>query len=72
MMLAQAKHLNVLHNHQLIMPLMEDRSVHNIPHVLLVSPREEQHGFRIPLRCAQQSLPIRIFTYAFENRLNCA
>lgn len=47
MMLAQTEHLNVLHDNQLIMVLMENSPVDQIPHVLFITLGEEEHSLCI-------------------------
>lgn len=37
MMLAEAEDLNILYDHELIMPLMENGVIYNISHILLVT-----------------------------------
>lgn len=37
MMLAETEDLDVLHNNQLVVTLMEDSTIHNVSNVLLVS-----------------------------------
>jgi len=66
-MLAETVHIDILHNDQLIMILVEYRPVDNIPEILLVPLREEHHRLRIPLRRPMQTLPIRIFSYALQD-----
>jgi hypothetical protein len=68
---AQAKYINVLDNHHLVVAFVEDSSVDNVTHVLLVALGEEQHRFGIPLRRGQQTLSIRILANALEYRPHC-
>jgi len=67
MVFAQAKDIDVLDNNQLIMVLMEDSSIHNIPQILFVSFCEKHHGLGIPLRRIAQSFTIWILTNAFKD-----
>jgi len=61
MVLAQGKDLNVSHNDQLVMVLVEDGAVDNVPQVLLVALCEEEQRLCVPLRRVQQSLAVGVF-----------
>lgn len=66
MMLAHSVDLNVLHNDHLIMPLMEQSSIDDILHILLVSLCVEQHRQRVSLRRIQNSLSVGVLAYTFQ------
>jgi len=63
----QAKYVDILDNDQLVMILMEDRTVHNVSQILFVSFCEKHHGFGIPFWSIAQSLAIWILADAFKD-----
>ena len=69
-MLAQREDLDILHNNELVVVLMEDSTIDNVTHVLLVSFGEEEHGLCISIRRITQSFALRVFSYAFKNSLH--
>lgn len=72
MMLAERKDLNVLHNDELIVVLVENCPVDNVEEVLLVALCEEEHGFGVALRSLEKALTVGVFAKAFEDRPHCA
>ncbi|KAH6606961.1 hypothetical protein Trco_006114 [Trichoderma cornu-damae] len=70
MMLADRKHIYVFDNDHLVVAFLENRSVHNVPYVLLISLREIQHGVGVSLRGGQKPLPVRVLSDAFEQCLD--
>ena len=71
-MFTQTEDLYVFYHHQLVMVLVEDGLVDQVSDVLLISFGEEEHGLRIPLRRAEKTLTLRIFSDAFQYRFHCA
>lgn len=67
-MFAETEDLNIFDDDQLIVSLVEDRIIHDILYILLISLRKEQHSFGVSFRRTQESLTIRIFADAFEDR----
>ena len=67
MVLAKRVDLNIPYDDQLVMVLVEHRTIDDITQVLLISLCEEEQGLGITLRCLQQSLAIGIFANAFED-----
>lgn len=72
MVLAERKDLDVLHNDELIMVLVEDGAVDNVKQVLLVSLCEEQHSLRVALWGLEKALTVGVLAQAFENGPNSA
>jgi hypothetical protein len=72
MVFAQAEDFNILHNHQLIMPLMEDCVVNNVSHILLVSLCKEQQSFGISVWCRKKAFAVGVLANAFENSADSA
>lgn len=72
MVLAEREDLDILHNDQLVMVLLEDGAVHQIPDILLIALGEEEHGFGVALWSTPQPLPLRILPYAFQDSRDCA
>lgn len=70
MMLTHGKDFDVLDNDEFVVILMEDRIVHYVPDILLISLGEEQQCFGISFRCRKKSLAIRIFANALKNCSN--
>ena len=65
--LAEREDLNVLHNNQLIVILVEDSAVNDVAKILLVALGEEQHSLSIALWGIQQTLAVGILTKAFQH-----
>lgn len=51
MVLAEREDLDIFHNDQLVVVLVEDSAIDNVAEVLLVALGEEQHSLGIALRC---------------------
>jgi hypothetical protein len=68
MMLAEREDLDIFHNDQLVVVLVEDSAIDNVAEVLLVALGEEQHSLGIALRCVQQTLTVGVLTKAFQHR----
>jgi hypothetical protein len=49
MMLAQREYLNVLYNHELVVILVEDGTIHNVAQILFVALCKEEQRFGIPV-----------------------
>ena len=64
-MLAETINLDILHNHQLIVILMEDSAVNDVSQVLLIAFREEHHCLCVSFGSTVQALSIWIFANAF-------
>lgn len=63
----ERKDVDVLDNDQLIVVLVEDRAVHQIPNVLLVALGEVKHGLGISLGGLAKSLSFRIFANTLKD-----
>ena len=68
MMLAKTENVDILHNNQLIVILVKNSPVDQIPHVLFVTLCEEHHGLCVSIRRAQKTFAVWVFTDAFEDR----
>jgi hypothetical protein len=66
--LAKREDINILDNHQLIMVLVEDGAIHQVPHILLVTLGEVKHSFGISHWGFAETLPFWIFSNAFQDR----
>lgn len=64
MVLAETKNLYILHDYHLIMSLVKDSAVNDIPNVLLIALGEIQHCLCVAVRGTQDTFPIRVFTNA--------
>merc|ERR1712176_1126745 len=71
-MLAHGEDLYVLDNDHLVVILMKDSPIHDIPQILLIPLREEHHCLCISLWCLEQTFTVWIFAYAFEDRADGA
>jgi hypothetical protein len=60
--------VNVLDNDQLIVILVEDSAVDQVPNILLVTLGEVKHGLGVSLGCLTKPFSLRILADAFENR----
>ena len=67
MMLAQRENLNIFNNDELIMIFVEHSSVNQITDVFLIAFSKVKHSFGIAFRGPSQTLPVRIFSYTFQN-----
>ena len=65
--LAQRKDLNVLHDDELIVVLVEDGAIDNLTQVLLVALCEEQEGFGVAVRSVEQALAVGVLANALED-----
>jgi hypothetical protein len=65
-------YLNILHNDQLIMILMEDGTINNIPHILLIPSGEKQHGFCISFWGAEEAFSGRVLADTLEDGTDSA
>lgn len=70
MVLAQREHLDILDNHQLVMILMEDRTIDKIPYILLIALGKVEHGLGISLWGLAQALSFRVLSDTLQNRPN--
>jgi hypothetical protein len=70
MVLAQTKYLNILHNYQFIMIFMEDGTIYNISHVLLIPSGEKQHGLCVSFWSAEEAFSRRVFADTLEDGTN--
>ena len=64
-MLTKREHLYILHYNQFIMIFVKYSTIDQIPHILLVAFREEQHSLRVSLWCTSEAFPFWILTNAF-------
>lgn len=71
-MLAKAVHLDILDNHQLIVILVEDSTIHDIAKILLVPLGEEHHRLGVSLGRPMQAFSVGIFADAFQYRAHRA
>lgn len=67
MVLAQREDVDILDNNQLIMVLMEDRTVHQVPDILLIALGEVKHSLGISQGSLAETLALRVLSNAFED-----
>lgn len=67
MVLAKRKNVNVLDNDQLVMVLVEDGAVDQVPNVLLVALGEVQHGLGISLGGLTKTFSLGVLSDTFKN-----
>ena len=70
--LAKRENIDILDDHQLIVIFVEDRTVHQVPHVLLVALGEVKHGLGISHGSFPETLTLRIFSDALEDCPDCS
>ena len=66
-MFTKTEDFNVFDDDKLIVPFVENRIVHNVPHVLLVAFCKEEHGLCVPIWSTEQAFAIRVFSQAFKD-----
>lgn len=72
MMLAKTEDLNVLDNDELIMILVEDSAVNNVPQVLLVALGKVHHSFGITFGGSMKTLSFWVLSNALEQSADCS
>lgn len=65
--LAHGEDLDVLHDDELVVALVEDGFVDKVLHVLLVSLGEEEHGLCVAVWGGKETLTVWILSQALEN-----
>ena len=68
MVLAEGEDLDISHNDELIVVLVEDSTVDDVAQVLFIALGEEEQGLSIALGCVQQSLAVWIFAQTLKHR----
>lgn len=71
-MLAKTEDLNVLDNNELIVILVEDSAINNVPQVLLVALGEVHHSFCITFGGTVKTFSFRVLSDAFEQSADCS
>src|SRR5690348_10199558 len=66
--LTQRKNVNVLHSDQLIVVLVEHCAIDQVPHILLITLGEVEHGLGISLWSLAETLALWILTNTFQDR----
>jgi hypothetical protein len=66
-MLAQGEDIDILDNHQLIVVLVEDRTVHQVPDILLVALGEVKHGLGVSQGGLAETLTLWVLSNTFED-----
>lgn len=66
-MFAHREDVNILDDDQLIVVLVEDSIVDQVPNILLVALSEIEHGFGIPQGGLAKSFSFRILADAFQD-----
>ena len=69
MVFTQRIHLDILDNNQLIMVLVEDRAIDQVPHVLLITLGEIEHRLCVPGRSLPKPFSLRILPDTLEDCL---
>jgi hypothetical protein len=67
MVLTQGEDIDVFHNDQFIVILMENRSVDQIPNIFLVALGEVEHGLRVSLGGLAEPFSLWVFSNAFKD-----
>ena len=72
MVLAKTEDLNVLYDNELIVILVEDSAVDNVPQVLLVALGKVHHSFCITLRGTVKTLSFWVLADTLEQSTDCS
>ena len=67
MVLAKGEDLDVPHNDELVMVLVEDSTVDDVAQVLFVALCEKEQRFRVALWCVEQPLTVGVFAQTLEH-----
>lgn len=67
MVLAKGEDLDVPHDDELVMVLVEDSTVDDVAQVLFVTLCEEEQRFRVALWCVEQPLTVGVFAQTLEH-----
>lgn len=65
--LAEGEDLNVLDDDELVVVLVENSAINDVPQVLLVAFGEEQHGLCVALRRVEQALAVGILAQTLQH-----
>ena len=67
MVLAKGEDLDVPHNDELVMVLVEDSTVDDVAQVLFVALCEEEQRFRVAIGCIEQAFAVGVFSDALQH-----
>lgn len=67
MMLAQREYLDVFHDNQLVMVFVENGTIDQVAHILLIAFSEVKHGLRISFGCFAKTLSFRVLPDTLQN-----
>lgn len=71
-MFAETENLNVLYDDKLVVILVEDSAINNVPQILFVAFGEVHHSLCITLRRAMKAFSFWVFSDTFEQCTDCS
>lgn len=72
MVLAKTENFNVLDNDQLVVVLVENRAIDNVPQILFITLCEIHHSFCVTLGRTMKTLSFRVLADALEKSAHCS